>query len=451
MAEGEFLLFSQLITGFVPVLSGVGFTAFVSAFFEKRTVGRLLAAGCGYLACCFISGGRMVSLPLVLLMLALAAGKLGLNRAAGMLAIALFYSAKSAAAVTAGCLSYLAGRQPPPDNPAAIYRAAAGNVSLLLGGYLVFLALFLWLFRRRLAKGPLALGPSAAAGLCLVPALGILFGNMVAKLLFEVRDGAVYELYGAHPVFLALVPLMAGLFICGSLLAVAARQRAVSLQQEQLKRVKAADIAERLACAEESYNSLRQEQHQFRSHLAVLQGLAAAEEYGALKQYLAKLGEQGEAPSPTVQTGNAVLDAVVGSRQRQAAGQQTLLKVAVHFPSNAGYDPFSLGIILDNLLQNALEACEKLPPERREATLSGCRKGRFFLIEAQNPFDGKILPGEQGLPCSTKKDSALHGLGLLLVQQEAERYMGGLTIRTEGQRFYAAVLLQERSNEDEPD
>ena len=76
MAEGEFLLFSQLITGFVPVLSGVGFTAFVSAFFEKRTVGRLLAAGCGYLACCFISGGRMVSLPLVLLMLALAAGKL---------------------------------------------------------------------------------------------------------------------------------------------------------------------------------------------------------------------------------------------------------------------------------------------------------------------------------------------------------------------------------------
>ena len=32
MAEGEFLLFGRLVSGFVPVLSGVGFTAFVSAF-----------------------------------------------------------------------------------------------------------------------------------------------------------------------------------------------------------------------------------------------------------------------------------------------------------------------------------------------------------------------------------------------------------------------------------
>ena len=112
----------------------------------------------------------------------------------------------------------------------------------------------------------------------------------------------------------------------------------------------------------------------------------------------------------------------------------------------AASDALNQCIILQNLPQNALEACEKVNESKRFIGLRGKRKGRFFLIEVKNSFMGEVVFGQDGLPATTKEDVPMHGIGLSNVRREAEKYMGELELKVNQQEFSATVLLQERSS-----
>ncbi len=104
-----------------------------------------------------------------------------------------------------------------------------------------------------------------------------------------------------------------------------------------------------------------------------------------------------------------------------------------------------MGIILQNLLQNSLEACEKSSDDDRFISLTGKRKGHFFLIEVTNPYADEVIWGPDGLPATTKReDTPMHGIGLSNVRRTAEKYLGGMEINLDGQLFQVTVMLQEQ-------
>ena len=70
------------------------------------------------------------------------------------------------------------------------------------------------------------------------------------------------------------------------------------------------------------------------------------------------------------------------------------------FPSDYGIDVFDLSIILNNALNNALEACEVLsgsdPEAERFISVTSYCKNNMFLIEVKNSFDGTVCVTEDG-------------------------------------------------------
>jgi len=49
-----------------------------------------------------------------------------------------------------------------------------------------------------------------------VPTTGILFGQVLSRLLVEFKDGILLQLYERHPAFLAVIPVLALLFYAGA-------------------------------------------------------------------------------------------------------------------------------------------------------------------------------------------------------------------------------------------
>ena len=113
---------------------------------------------------------------------------------------------------------------------------------------------------------------------------------------------------------------------------------------------------------------------------------------------------------------------------------------------------FDVGIILSNLLDNALEACERLEGRERYVRLSLLRKEQFLLILVENSFDGQVVreKGSGRLKSSRPAVSAggtgEHGIGLENVRRIAERYLGGMEIRTEEKVFLVTVMLQQEEH-----
>ena len=121
--------------------------------------------------------------------------------------------------------------------------------------------------------------------------------------------------------------------------------------------------------------------------------------------------------------------------RERASGTQPVIVFVTGYERYV-FDAFDVGIILQNLLQNVLEACGKVGEGERFIVLTGTKKGRFFLIEVKNSFMGEVVFGQDGLPVTTKKeDVPMHGLGLSNVRREAEKYMGELELKTTQREF----------------
>ena len=180
--------------------------------------------------------------------------------------------------------------------------------------------------------------------------------------------------------------------------------------------------------------------------------LAGQGEYASLEDYIARMDESISDFELTLQTGNPVTDVIVNDTRRRSLDLGIRFQADFHYRSPGAYDAFNVGIILQNLLQNALEACEKVSEGERFIVLTGKRKGRFFLIEVKNSFVGEVVFRQDGLPVTTKKeDVPMHSIGLSNVRREAEKYMGELELKTCQQIFSATVLLQEGSSYEQYD
>ena len=148
----------------------------------------------------------------------------------------------------------------------------------------------------------------------------------------------------------------------------------------------------------------------------------------------------------TLRTGNPVTDVIVNDKRQQCEDQGIPFQTDFHYPDSGSFDAFDVGIVLQNLLQNALEACEKISEGERFISLAGRRKGRFLLIEVKNSFAGDLVFGADGLPVTDKKtDVSMHGIGLSSVRRIAEKYMGEMEVCPENQVFRVTVMVQEKS------
>ncbi|MBD5162147.1 MAG: GHKL domain-containing protein [Oscillibacter sp.] len=454
MSETGSQIFGRVLPVGAQLLSAACLTWFLRPFMARR--GKSLLFLCLLYLLVGLLDERLSAVQgtlslFVTVLLVAAAGLLGLEKKQAFLLAVLFWNTKTAGGLTLESLFFLAEQwRPIPADPveAMLFRSAVRLVLLLLS-HTALLTVMLYPLQRQMQKRRLPLRRRELCYVSLIPIAGILFGQIVSRLLFEVRDGIYLQLYERHPAFIAAVPLLALLFYAGTWLTIVFQQGMAALQEEQAasfaERQQIQAIRARIHEVEQFYTSVRELKHEMRGHLTNIKGLACRGAYASLDDYIARMDESMSGFELTLQTGNPVTDVIVNDTRRRSLDLGIRFQADFHYPEAGGFDAFDVGIILQNLLQNATEACEKVGEGERSILLAGKRKGRFFLIEVKNSFAGEVVFGQNGLPATTKKeDVPMHGIGLSNVRREAEKYMGEVEIKAENQTFRVTVLLQEK-------
>ena len=284
----------------------------------------------------------------------------------------------------------------------------------------------------------------------MIPVIGILFGNIILNVLLVVNKDMTFLLYEQFPVFLGIVPVAAVLFYAGILLTIGFYQKMIDLQEEKQKyfveQQQVHAIQERIEEVEQFYDGILRMKHEMKNHLTNIKGLVRNGSYGEMEQYIDRMDESMDVFELTVKTGNVVTDVIVNDNQKTAERRGLQVCSEFSYPQTDGYNAYDIGIIINNLLQNALEACERMTEGEKYIYLSGRQKKKFYLIHVKNSFEGEVIFDEEtNLPLSTKeKDISLHGIGLSNVKREVEKYMGDVDIKVRENEFSVTVLLQER-------
>ncbi|HCT91498.1 MAG TPA: ATP-binding protein, partial [Lachnospiraceae bacterium] len=356
---------------------------------------------------------------LLMAVLTAISGILELEKATTFLLTLLFWNTRISSALMAESLYFLADRHWPIsfELPGSFFLRSAALLTMLFLSHAVLLAVMLYILQWQMTRQHLPLHRGELCYSSLIPLMGILFGQMISRLLFEPGDGVLLQLYERHPAFLAAVPLLAFLFYMGTCLTIRFQQGMALLQEEQaanfVERQQTRAIQARIREMEQFYTRVRQMKHEMRGHLTNIRGMVRSRAYADLYAYISKMDENLHDFELALQTGNPVTDVIINDKRQQCLDRGIRFRTDFHYPDTEMYDAFDMGIILQNLLQNALEACQNEPKGKRFISLTGKRKGRFFLIETSNYFTGRVAWRADGLPVSTKKEAfSMHGIGL---------------------------------------
>ena len=327
---------------------------------------------------------------------------------------------------------------------------AVGMSCLVIFYFVLFFAMTLILYR--FMKDVTVMTWQDVILLSILNFVGSMITRIISGMITVKIEDEFFILFDEKPNLLWEVPMIAVLIFIGEVALIYFWQRYRILFAERQKhfmeeqQVKAMKM--RLEEAENFYGSIRKVRHEMKNHMTNIKGLAGAGEYGEIEDYIRRMDETMQELEYKYVTGNAVTDVIINDKWRRAE------KAGIRFDADFRYGgeipAFDLGIILNNLLDNAIEACEKLESGKGFIRLMLKRKKQFLLLEVENSFDGTAsVQTDGGLSLPTTKQSTLPGIitepgiGLENVRAVAERYFGGVSIKVKGEVFHVTVMLQQ--------
>lgn len=170
--------------------------------------------------------------------------------------------------------------------------------------------------------------------------------------------------------------------------------------------------------------TLRSFRHDFNGHLLALQTYIEQKELDKLFQYVNNLTAL-QSDFKIYSTKNIIVDAIL-NQVGETLPPTVIFKVSGQFGETCFIDDFDLCTLFTNLLNNAVEATEKLnADEAKEIYVeieSANDELRFRVMNTSKPYSEQELSNLT----TSKKDRLNHGFGLTNIQEVIKKYHGDL-------------------------
>lgn len=197
---------------------------------------------------------------------------------------------------------------------------------------------------------------------------------------------------------------------------------------------------------EQQYSQAERLRHDLKNHVLALLGLWEEQAWEKLGDYLKRMEGSAQLGTNEEATGNRAADALLCQKRKQAEEKGIAWECDVRIPKQCGIKEFDLCVLLGNLLDNALEACERLQRkgvEKEQGERLFIRVGAqtvksCFLLEVKNSMDAE----ERQANGSIKEGNLRgHGIGLLNVGDVVRRYNGVMNTEIQDSMFDISVLF----------
>lgn len=218
------------------------------------------------------------------------------------------------------------------------------------------------------------------------------------------------------------------------------RQLIRSYYDKKIAEANATLISSHVEEVESIYKQMRGWRHDYKNHIQTMKAYLELDQLAQLNSYLDELDEDLVSVDTLIKSGNMMMDAVLNSKLTLAQSKGITLRAKARVPEKIGVQDVDLGIILGNLLSNAIEGCMTIekPEDRVIRVYIHEMKGQLY-INVTNTMEQKIKKsGNDILTTKTGKD---HGFGLKRIDSTVNKYDGFINRQFEEGVFATEVTL----------
>lgn len=140
-------------------------------------------------------------------------------------------------------------------------------------------------------------------------------------------------------------------------------------------------------------------------------------------------------------TGNEALDILLSEKLRQCGEKQIVCTVLADGALLRFIHPLDLVTIVGNAMDNAIEACLRVPEGARFIQVRTVQQNGFAVLSFSNSCDGEIRTAGRRI-LTGKQDRENHGFGLANIRRAIEGYGGEMSWRAGDGEFTLTLLFQ---------
>lgn len=197
-------------------------------------------------------------------------------------------------------------------------------------------------------------------------------------------------------------------------------------------------LARQIAEVENLYVTMRGWRHDYHNHLQTLKARLDMGQAAEARAYLDSLEDDLDDIRALAETGNVSVDAILNAKLSLVLKQGIDLNFKATVPKSLTVSDIDLCVILGNLIDNAMESCEKVDEGQRFLRLYiGVLKQQLYLSitnatsETVRKIDAAYISAKRGN----------HGHGLKRIDRVVEKYGGYVNRQNEPGVFATEILL----------
>lgn len=183
--------------------------------------------------------------------------------------------------------------------------------------------------------------------------------------------------------------------------------------------------------------------HDVRNNLLCLDQLLSQGKSREAEIYVKNLLEITETLRAKYVTGDEILDSILGVKSEMMTQKGTDFQLDGVLAGGLSWKSVDVCNVFANALDNAMEACEKLPENARYITMQIKATPQFWLVRIENPVKEKVNVGKlfQKEGSYTSKQQGFHGLGTYSMKHTVESYGGMVRAECTDRQFVLEIMI----------
>lgn len=190
---------------------------------------------------------------------------------------------------------------------------------------------------------------------------------------------------------------------------------------------------------QKSYDLQRRQLHDYKNQLGCIQGMLKDGQVQNALSYVSTLTGTLSKSVCLINTGHEVVNIMLSRKYQEAAEKGITITLSVNDLSTLTISEEEIVILLGNLLDNAIAACEKLD-FGRIIQFKMILESNQLILSVRNPVKEPVLIKENKV-VTDRQRGPLHGIGLLNVDSVIQRHGGTSVLKYNNGWFYFSAII----------
>ena len=183
----------------------------------------------------------------------------------------------------------------------------------------------------------------------------------------------------------------------------------------------------------------KRKSHEFNNHISAIKGMLEQGQISKLQEYVNTIVEKDKLLSIEINTHHAIINAILNTKYDETRQKDIAFIMKVNDLSDITMTNEDIVVLLSNLLNNAIEACEK--SKEKMIKLKFVIEDDQIIIFVKNSIAAMPVSVNGALISSKEDNEESHGIGMKNIVGVVEKYSGRYVIDFDEKWFSVSMII----------